>query len=75
MTNKDYLIKALASYLNILSEAAHTSEQYEDEYMPKVRRVDNLYTTVLLILKSNSSSELEDNYNIDTLMDQFPIVY
>ena len=75
MTNKDYLIKALASYLNILSEAAHTREQYEDEYMPKVRRVDNLYTTVILIMKSNSSSELEDNYNIDTLMDQFPIIY
>lgn len=74
MSNKDYLIKVLASYIETLDKAAATNELNRDKYTTKIKRIKNVYTDVLLILQQNSSDNLELNYDLENLMTVYPII-
>lgn len=74
MSNKEYLIKVLASYIQTLDSAFNTSEQYEDRYYDKVRKIEQKYTGVLLILRQNSSDNIELNYDLADLMNKYPVI-
>lgn len=74
MSNKDYLIKVLASYIETLNEAASTNELHRDKYTTKIKRIKNVYTDVLLMLQQNSSDNLELNYDLENLMTVYPII-
>lgn len=74
MSNKDYLIKVLASYIETLDKAASTNELHRDKYTTKIKRIKNVYTDVLLMLQQNSSDNLELNYDLENLMIVYPII-
>lgn len=74
MSNKDYLIKVLASYIQNLDKAAATNELHRDKYATKIERIKNVYTDVLLMLKQNSSDSLELNYDLENLMIVYPVI-
>ena len=74
MSNKDYLIKVLASYFSLLHTAATSNEVAQDKYRAQVKQVDQSYGAILLILKTLNDEELESGHTLESLKAQFPVI-
>ena len=74
MSNKDYLIKVLASYFSLLHTAATSNEVAQDKYRAQVKQVDHDYVAILLMLKTLTDKQLESGHTLESLKAQFPII-